>query len=301
MAYMVPETIRRTATAGERLLFQTLKDHLPSDYIVYFEPEIHGRRPDFVIIGPDLGLVVLEVKDYTRNTLYSLNQDEWIIRDSTGQCHTVKCPLRQARDYARHISNHLKKDKNLIQTEGPFQFNLKFPYGFGAVFTRLRTEDFVRDNLYQVIPPQFVLCRDEIDPDEPDFKTDVLIEKICGMFTTWSRRNYILTNEEIQAIRYHLFPEVRISAEFREPAYYQDQLLLSLHNIKTMDLHQENMAKHLGDKHRLIRGVAGSGKTLVLASRAKMLARDHPDWKILVLCYGIPAAELLKLKRSSDS
>lgn len=102
MAYMVPETIRRTATVGERLLLHTLRDALPSDYIVYYEPEIHGRRPDFVVIGPDLGLVVLEVKDYTRNTLLQLNQDEWMIRNTQGEALTVKCPLRQARDYARN-------------------------------------------------------------------------------------------------------------------------------------------------------------------------------------------------------
>jgi hypothetical protein len=72
-----------------------------------------------------------------------------------------------------------------------------------------------------------------------------------------AERKYVFTNEDIKAIRYHLFPEVRISAEFRQPAYYQDQLLLSLHNIKAMDLHQENMAKQIGDRHRLIRGVAG--------------------------------------------
>ena len=40
-----------------------------------------------------------------------------------------------------------------------------------------------------------------------------------------------------------------------------------------MDLHQENLAKQIGDKNRLIRGVAGSGKTLILASRAKMLIK----------------------------
>lgn len=66
MAYTIPETIRTTSTAGERQLFHTLKTYLPDDYIVYYEPEIRGKRPDFVIIGPDLGLVVLEVKDYIK-------------------------------------------------------------------------------------------------------------------------------------------------------------------------------------------------------------------------------------------
>lgn len=61
MALTVPETIRRTATAGERVLFRTLKEFLPEDYIVYYEPEIHGRRPDFVITDLTLDCV-LEVK-----------------------------------------------------------------------------------------------------------------------------------------------------------------------------------------------------------------------------------------------
>ncbi|MED4599804.1 3'-5' exonuclease [Paenibacillus validus] len=291
MACAVPETIPRSATAGERILFESLRDHLPSDYIVYYEPEIRGRRPDFVIIGPDLGLVILEVKDYTKGTLYQINHDEWTLRNTAGEFVKTKSPLKQARDNARLITDHLKKDKNLVQGIGS---HLKFPYGYGTVFTRLKQEDFINHNLYQVIEPQFVLCRDEIDPDEDSFSPEILMDKIRGIFTVWNRRKDLLTSEDIQAIRFHLFPEVRISAEFKPPINHQDQLLLSLYNIKTMDLHQENMAKQLCDKHRLIRGVAGSGKTLVLASRAKMLAKAHPDWKILVLCYGIPLSRNLK-------
>ncbi|AET60102.1 superfamily I DNA/RNA helicase [Paenibacillus terrae HPL-003] len=291
MAYMVPEYIPKNATAGERLLFETLKRYLPSDYIVYYEPEIRGRRPDFVIIGPDLGLVVLEVKDYTKNTLHQINQDEWMLHTSAGETRTVKSPLKQARDNARLISDQLKKDKNLLQGLSGY---LKFSYGYGTVFTRLKQEDFIKLGLYNVIDPSFVLCRDEIDTDDEGFSSETLMEKLFSMFTIQSKRRYTLTDEDIQAIRFHLFPEVRISAEFKEPVPYQDQLLLSLHNIKTMDMHQENMAKQLGDRHRLIRGVAGSGKTLVLVSRAKMLAQAHPDWKILVLCYGIPLSRTLK-------
>ncbi len=52
MAVTVPETIRSSATSGERILFRTLKEYLPDDYIVYFEPEIQG-------LGRTLLLLVL--------------------------------------------------------------------------------------------------------------------------------------------------------------------------------------------------------------------------------------------------
>ncbi|OIJ20901.1 nuclease [Anaerobacillus alkalidiazotrophicus] len=294
MAYSVPESIRSTATAGERLLFYTLKHCLPDDYIVYYEPEIHGRHPDFVILGPDLGMVVLEVKDYTKNTLFQLNQDEWIIRTSSGEQQSVKSPMKQARDYMFHISDVLKKDKNLIHLEGKYKFNLKFPMGYGVVFTRLYQKDFIQNGLFSILDPNLVLSRDEIDPEKESFSEEIFIEKIINMFTVPFRLQQTLTNEEIRSIRYHLFPEVRISAEFKKPVPYQDQLLLSLHDIKIMDLHQENLAKQLGDKNRLIRGVAGSGKTLILASRAKLLSKDHPDWKILILCYNISLSQSIK-------
>src|SRR5699024_12719660 len=102
------------------------------------------------------------------------------------------------------------------------------------------------------------------------------------IFIVTDSMNISISKDEIDHIRFILFPEVRISAEYTKPAHYQDDLLLSLHDMKTMDLHQENLAKQIGDKNRLIRGVAGSGKTLILASRAKLLAKQHPDWKILI-------------------
>lgn len=296
MAYMVPEVIRTSATAGERLLFRTLKDYLPSDYAVYFEPEIGGNRPGFVIIGPDLGLVVLEVKDYTRSALFEVDRDEWRLHASGGQIEAVMNPYQEARESLRQVAGELRNDDNLIEQKGKFQGQLKFPNGFGTAFTRLKQKDFIENGLYDVIAEQFVLCRDEIDPEDAGFTADSLIEKIHGMFTVRKRSSYILSQEEIRQIRNHLIPEARISAEFLQPANQkqQEQFVLSHHNIKGMDLHQENMAEQLGDRHRLIRGVAGSGKTLVLASRAKHLANHHPDWKILVLCSSIALSRSLR-------
>lgn len=294
MAITIPETIRSTATTGERLFFRTLKTYLPDDYIVYFEPEIQGRRPDFVIIGPDLGILVLEVKDYTKNTLWQINHEEWHIVATSGDQAIIKSPMKQARDNMFHLVDMLKKDKTLVQLDGKYKFSLKFPYGHGVVFTRMYSKDFIKEGLYSVIEPNLCFTRDEIDPEKDEFSEEILMEKILNMFVVPYRLKESLSMEDINAIRYHLFPEVRISAEFRAPVPYQDQLLLSLHDIKTMDLHQENLAKQIGDKNRLIRGVAGSGKTIILASRAKMLAKQNPDWKILILCYNISLSNAIQ-------
>ncbi|GIP65105.1 DNA helicase [Virgibacillus pantothenticus] len=287
MAITVPESIRSSATVGERILFHTLKECLDDDYIVYYEPEINGKRPDFLIIGPYLGLLVLEVKDYTINTLHRLTKNEWIINSKSDGMVTVDSPLKQAKDYMFSVQNLLKKDKNLTHQEGKYLGKLKFPCGYGAVLTRLNQKQCIKTDLYEVAEPTLLLTRDEIDPDHDNFSEELLIEKLMNMFTIPFRLREPLSSEEMNAIRYHLFPEVRISREFKQASPYRDQLLLSLHNLETMDLHQEKLAKQLGDKNRLIRGVAGSGKTLILASRARLIKREHPDWNILILCYNI--------------
>jgi superfamily I DNA/RNA helicase len=59
-----------------------------------------------------------------------------------------------------------------------------------------------------------------------------------------------------------------------------------------MDAQQEQLARSLGDEHRVIHGVAGSGKTMILGFRAMQLARELSK-PVLVLCYNKTLADRL--------
>lgn len=293
MAELIPEKIRATSR-GEIILAETLKG-LPENYIVYHEPYIKNKRPDFVVIGPDLGVVVLEVKDYTKQAIIAANKTEWILQVNNNIVKHL-CPLTQARKYAQELNDILKKDSQLILHDGPYKGSLRFPYGYGVVFTRLTQADMVQTDLYSIISPELCLNREEIDTGNELFSMESLLEKIQNMFAIKFNFREPLNEEEIRAIRYHLFPEVRISARQVEvpSPHYEEKILLSLRDIKVMDLYQENLAKGLGDNHRLIRGVAGSGKTMILACRAKYLGKLNPGWRILVLCYNISLANFIR-------
>lgn len=295
MAIMIDVGTKKFITAGERRLHKTLKNYLPDDYIVYYEPEILYRRPDFVIIGPDIGIVVLEVKDWNKATILQANKDHWMIAGSNGQQAIVESPYKQAEEYGFKILDFLKNEPLMKQQTGKYMGSLKFPVGWGTVFTRLDTTWFSNENLYSIIPPEFCLCRDEIDPEHEDFSEEILIEKLMNMFRTRFRLRKPLTDEEIQMIRFKFFPEVRIStAQVEQKPIHEEQLLLTMHNLKAMDVEQEKLARTIGDEHRIIRGVAGSGKTIILSTRAALLAKENPDWRILVLCFNIPLARYLK-------
>ena len=79
-----------------------------------------------------------------------------------------------------------------------------------------------------------------------------------------------LTPAQIDIFRSVIHPEVVIRA--------------SETDLAVLDLRQERNARALGDGHRIVYGVAGSGKTVLLIARAKLLAED-PEKRILILCY----------------
>ena len=68
---------------GERVVFNALKRNLPDDYFVWFEPTLFGQRksarPDFVVLGADLGMVIVEVKDWSTQGIRSANRDTFEI------------------------------------------------------------------------------------------------------------------------------------------------------------------------------------------------------------------------------
>ena len=63
--------------------------------------------------------------------------------------------------------------------------------------------------------------------------------------------------------------------------------------IKVLDREQESLARNLGKGHRVIHGVAGSGKTLILGFRCLQLAQEC-NKPILVLCFNVTLAARLR-------
>ncbi|WP_419554313.1 3'-5' exonuclease [Candidatus Poriferisodalis sp.] len=101
-----------------------------------------------------------------------------------------------------------------------------------------------------------------------------------------------LGGPEQERTRAVIKPEIVITgktaAMFREPDPASEEI------IRTLDREQERAARHLGSGYRVIRGVAGSGKTLVLTHRARHIARYFPDWRILLMCFNVPLASALR-------
>ena len=109
-----------------------------------------------------------------------------------------------------------------------------------------------------------------------------------------------------KAIQAALHPELVITDDRRPPEQGRLALRQMLEPddseiIKVLDRQQERLARWMGDGYRVVKGVAGSGKTLVLLYRARLIAKTQPRWRVLLTCFNrVLADELGRQLREMD-
>lgn len=290
MATVIPalSTCVARMTQGERRLAERLEHKLDDDYLVWYDVPVGPKHahPDFVVLHPRRGLLILEVKDWRLETVRAANKQSWEIL-ADGVPKVVPNPIEQARHYAHQVVDALSKDPRLINTAA----RLCFPWSYGVVLTHITRKQFDTAELQHTIEPHRVICSDEMmaTVEAEDFQS-----RLWSMFPTLMRG--VLTLPQIDRVRWILFPEVRVDVGSQIGLFAPEtQAEESLPDImRVMDLQQEQLARSLGEGHRVIHGVAGSGKTMILGYRAEYLAKASPGAKpILVLCYNQPLAAKL--------
>lgn len=272
---------------------------LDDDYLCWYDIPV-GRKhryPDFIILHPARGLLLLEVKDWKFENIRKISKTHVELLTNNGKI-SVPNPIEQARQCAYQVINMLSADSQLVASSGDHKGKLKFPYGYGVVFTHINQTQLnkaLTPEGMSLLPDHMVLCKDEI-PENID--PEAFQQQLWAMFNYTFKQK--LSLPDVERIRWHLFPELRIAAA-------QGDLFIDLNDegvskertpsipdiIKVMDLQQEQLARNLGMGHRVIHGVAGSGKTMILGFRALQLAQVMSK-PVLVLCFNVSLAARLR-------
>ena len=291
--------IESRCNAGERRVLDQLRQCLDDQHIVWHDLPVGeaARQPDFIVLGPGLGLLLLEVKDWKLATIRQATPDRVELATASGPVMTAH-PLRQVRDHAMALADLLQRDPALVHDDGPHRGRLALRYGWGAVMSNLRRAEVAAlPGFDAVFPPARTLLRDDLD-DSVDPET--FVHRLCGLFTVDLPQR--LTPAQRERIRWHLFPELRLGEPAPAPAAMPPETLPEVPDLlQVMDLQHEQVARTLGDGHRVIHGVAGSGKTMILVHRARLLAREaEPARPVLVLCYNRALADRIEALVAPD-
>ena len=122
------------------------------------------------------------------------------------------------------------------------------------------------------------------------------------MFTT--RFKFLaLTDDQISTIKGILYPKKVVKEIPATPKSVSGEVKPTKDSsiLVTLDIEQERLAANIRDGHRLFYGVAGSGKTLILLSRAKMKANLLLGHRVLVLCFNITLAAYLRYSKPGQT
>ncbi|MDP2144587.1 MAG: 3'-5' exonuclease [Gallionella sp.] len=282
MATLIPTLgAARFDARGELRLAERLKDCLEDNAWVWHNIPVgpFGLHPDFVTLHPQQGIVVLEVKDWHKDNIVNATRTHVELLTPQGTV-SVESPFEQVRNYMFNVVDTLKRDPLLVNEGGSFKGKPVFSFGHGVVFSNITRKQFEQTDLHEVFPPERCIFRDEM-AEKVD--ADAFRERVWRMVSP--RIGPALSLPQIDRVRALLFPEIRvtqIALPFDKPSAKSSPA--NDRQLEVMDMQQELLARSMGEGHRIVRGVAGSGKTLILAFRAEQIARAATR-PVLILSY----------------
>ncbi|ABG83313.1 NERD domain-containing protein [Clostridium perfringens] len=265
MANLVPsideiENSKPYPEDGEIYLIKYLKENLDDSYEVYFQPFLNGDKPDIIIMKPNVGVYIIEVKD-------------WNLEHYT---------------YLRQYPNKMEEiylNKNGTRLRTPFQQVEKYKKNlFGFYSNKLIERKVYNKNYYGVVK--------------------------CGVYFHLHSENYLkqyFSLENTMTLNYikvwgnnsHIIEDIKSWAEdiknvLFDKDIYEELLILLKPQIHTEDMGQYltfdksqlELCKSSHNKQSKIKGVAGCGKSLILARRA-VNAVKRTGSQVLILTFNI--------------
>jgi Nuclease-related domain len=290
----IPSTLPSKASRGEALLWHTLKDRLSDDFILYYEPEIDSLNPDFILVGKDFGVLILEVKGWKPGKIEAADRNFFTIRQRDDRVESQQSPLRQATVYRNALLDAVKKFDVLTHSSGRYQGKPLFPTGMAAVMSNITYAQAQEIHIDGILERDRLIYRDELleMAAMSDRELIPFLQRLCAVQFSMPS----LTDDQMSTIRGILHPEVVIKRAAASQKSITAAQLLSPDSeiLMCLDVEQERTARQLGNGHRILAGVAGAGKTCILLSRAKILANQPGQGRILVLCMNISLAGYLR-------
>ncbi len=245
---------------------------------LWFEPlyDPDGERPHFVLFAPDRGIVVFEVLSSDSSGVLGAMRGKVHLKID-GVERALDSPLERANALAQVLDERIAAESRLADAG--------VRVAAGAVLSGLTREQAEKRKLDKALDLDLCIYSDEINEAIKGEGEAVLRRAVVRML---GGAECTLDEEQISVLRGIVQPETVIGRVADRPEKVQLQIFTPPEEgdvIRVMDRQQEALAKSLGGGHRVIRGVAGSGKTLILVYRARLLARAQPRKTFLVTCY----------------
>jgi hypothetical protein len=264
-------------TSGEKRVANKIKNLYNSiDRVCYLyaQPRLKHLEPDFILIDPLKGICIIEVKDWSINYIETIDRTD--VYTTGGKRDN---PVFWTNKYFNLAKGLFERDPRLLDEDGHLNFNLYSK----VIFTNITSSECETNKLGTVLnqPPTIYLTSNKLER--------LAINSLFSFETSY------LDPAQMEVIRAILFPEITIHNDLGNES---DSVDIN-ETIKALDSEQEQFAKRIPYGHYMVSGVPGSGKTVILLSRAIFLSKENHDWKIRIVTYNRSLVRTLKSRLES--
>jgi superfamily I DNA and RNA helicase len=225
------------------------------------------KEPDILIVDRGFGVVVVEVKSINIDQITNINGQQWQLQNSA-----EINPYQQAEHQLRALISYSDRETALLR-----KVNGKAL----VALPQITAEEWQQKGFDKLpdVPP--IIFQDQLGKV-------VLLERI-------QQANTVISGADLEDVNWELLlsviggtpllrkpPRHQVSATGKTRSSVIDSLREKLYEL---DLQQEHIGKEIPPGPQRIRGIAGSGKTVLLCQKAANMHLKHPDWDIALVFF----------------
>lgn len=257
---------------GQRQFWRALKGAFERDEgVAYYRYPIYARtgrgrsEPDFLMVHRRYGVWVFECKGCLIGNIKSIEGHDWQMRDWYSD---NIYPISQVEAQFYEVKTLVERDPALRSLRIPFEYRVVLPFVTQAEWATAG---------YDRHPSASGVVWVEEDIAAPAFR-----ELVKGAASKYMPE----LSDEMWSRLLESFRGVISDEEPRQPipgstSVSPSRLIHAVESrLRVLDEKQDRIAQEVPEGPQRLRGLAGSGKTVLLARRVAQMHASNPDWEI---------------------
>ncbi|HEY9650721.1 MAG TPA: ATP-binding domain-containing protein [Coleofasciculaceae cyanobacterium] len=274
--FITTEPLGERGEAGEQKVWDAVRNSLAdSNCIGYWRYPIFSKvgerrkEPDILIAEREQGLIVIEVKSVTIDQIAAVNGHLWQLQN----CYATEAnPYQQAEHQLRALLGYCDREPTIWR---------KVTGRVLVALPLITQEQWQHRNFEQLSSSSTMIFQDQLSK--------------VGLLECIQHATPVVPGEDLDDEQWTLLqavisgtpvlrqpPRTIVSTEEKIRA---GVVAIYSNHLYQLDLQQEHIGKEIPPGFQRLRGIAGSGKTVLLCQKAAHMHLKHPDWDIALVFF----------------
>jgi len=274
--FIATEPLHQSGKTAEKIVWNSIQNSFQQrDCLAYWRYPIFSqvgnfrKEPDILIFDRALGIIIIEVKGLTIDQIQQISGHVWYYQNFYTSYGT---PYQQAENQLSALLHYCHREPSLTH-----QLTTRILIALPHI-----TQQEWENRTFHHLPSQPpLLLQDDLDQAQPLLAT---IKQTTPRHqgNPLSQQQWQLLLSVVSGTQIYQKPTYRVLASPKS----RGKVLQTINQkLIQFDQQQEKVGKQIPPGLQRIRGIAGSGKTVLLCQKAAHMHLKYPHWKIAIVFF----------------